>query len=192
MNSTGIEIIRFATLGVQPWKNGAGTTREIARDRADETWDWRISVADVVSEAPFSSFPGIDRILVLLEGEGMTLAFEDGRRLPVLPPFGFARFEGEAALRGVPVQGGTRDFNVMWRRASIAAGFEVRTVTDTCALPITPADTWVVHVAAGAVALPGIGETLERGDTAVVSGAACAELRLAGEGTVFLVCRQPA
>src|SRR5690606_10863682 len=54
------------------WRNGAGWTRQIhAEPSADATheWDWRLSIAEIESDAPFSSFPGVDRELVLLEGE---------------------------------------------------------------------------------------------------------------------------
>ncbi len=34
---------------------------------------WRVSIADVERDGPFSRFPGIDRTIVLLEGAGMRL-----------------------------------------------------------------------------------------------------------------------
>ena len=60
----------------QPWKNGAGLTREIAvaRNAATECgFDWRLSVAEVARDAPFSAFPGVDRCIVLLRGAGLQL-----------------------------------------------------------------------------------------------------------------------
>ncbi len=40
----------------QPWKNGLGVTHEVWRDRDD--YDVRVSVAEDVTPAPFSRFPG--------------------------------------------------------------------------------------------------------------------------------------
>jgi len=54
-----------------PWKNGGGRTWEIAIGPADaglDDFDWRISMARVDTEGPFSRFPGIVRTLAVLEG----------------------------------------------------------------------------------------------------------------------------
>ena len=72
---------RFDLRGIapQPWKNGAGLTREIAFGGASAAdFDWRLSVAEVVRDAPFSAFPGIDRCITLLRGAGMHLRAVDG------------------------------------------------------------------------------------------------------------------
>jgi len=74
-------IIDLRETTVQPWKNGAGLTREIAVGPVDANFadfDWRISVAEIARDAPFSAFPGIDRCIVLLQGRGMQLRSEDG------------------------------------------------------------------------------------------------------------------
>lgn len=186
-----LRICRWTELTPQPWKNGAGTTREIARDGTGDDWRWRISIADVVAAAPFSSFPGIDRILVLLEGEGIFLDFDDGRRMDVLPPWGMARFEGEAALRGTPVNGDTRDFNLMWRRDAVDAWFEVRPVVGTMVIWAEAGETWLVHVVAGDVVMADGQGTLARGDTAVIEAASRGSLRMEGAGTAFLIRLRP-
>ena len=66
-------ILRAAGYRVMPWKNGGGTTTEVAvsPDHAGlEDFDWRISMARVETSGPFSSFAGIDCTLSVLEGEG--------------------------------------------------------------------------------------------------------------------------
>lgn len=102
----------------QPWKNGAGLTREIAFGGASSAdFDWRLSVAEVERDAPFSAFPGVDRCIVLLRGDGMRLRSGDGRvdqRLSEpLAPFGFS---GDVALEATLAGGPSCDFNVMTRR----------------------------------------------------------------------------
>ena len=113
----------------QPWKNGAGRTREIASaPSADgaEGFDWRFSVAEVEHEAPFSQFPGVDRCIVLLRGAGLRLHGGDGavdHRLDrVGTPF---HFSGDLALTGTPIAGASSDFNVMTRRGLWRAEVEV-------------------------------------------------------------------
>ena len=66
------ERIDLRLIAPQPWKDGAGMTREIAVGGADaENFDWRISVAALTGDAPFSAYPGIDRCITLLHGAGM-------------------------------------------------------------------------------------------------------------------------
>jgi environmental stress-induced protein Ves len=109
----------------QPWKNGAGITREIAVSPAGaspETFDWRISVAEVGRDAPFSAFPGIDRFIVLLRGSGMLLRGADGDLVHRLDrrhePFHFA---GDLPLDATLLGGPSSDFNVMTRRGRFRA-----------------------------------------------------------------------
>src|SRR5512140_2846533 len=58
-----------------PWKNRLGVTTEVARypDEFGSLFDWRVSIADVMNDGPFSQFTGYDRIIVVIGGEGMTL-----------------------------------------------------------------------------------------------------------------------
>ena len=115
------EIIDIARLQARPWKNGAGVTRELAVQpigAAVDDFDWRMSIAEVAADAPFSAFPGVDRCIVLLHGAGMRLRSDDGRldrRLAdVLEPF---HFSGDDALQAQLINGPSSDFNVMTRRS---------------------------------------------------------------------------
>lgn len=106
------------TIAPQPWKNGAGLTRELASGGASAVdFDWRISLAEVARDAPFSAFPGIDRCIVLLRGAGMRLRSHDGAIDHALTtPLAPFRFPGDAALDATLVDGPSSDFNVMTRR----------------------------------------------------------------------------
>jgi uncharacterized protein len=106
------------TIAPQPWKNGAGVTREIAFSGASAAdFDWRLSVAEVERDAPFSVFPGVDRCITLLRGAGMRLRALDGSvdhaLTTPLAPFGFP---GDVALIATLAGGASSDFNVMTRR----------------------------------------------------------------------------
>ena len=119
------ERFELRSIAPQPWKNGAGLTREIAvgpkRTGAGD-FDWRISLAEVERDAPFSAFPGIDRCIVLLRGVGMRLRSGGGgldhRLGQALVPF---HFSGDTPLTATLVDGPSSDFNVMTRRGAWAA-----------------------------------------------------------------------
>jgi len=101
-----------------PWKNGSGVTTQIATypTGADlDSFDWRVSIADVATDGPFSRFPGVDRILVLLAGAGIRLsgAGHDADLRTPHEPYGFS---GDDAVEGSLVAGPVRDFNLMLRR----------------------------------------------------------------------------
>ncbi|WP_219115400.1 HutD family protein [Janthinobacterium sp. UMAB-56] len=105
-------------LRAAPWKNGGGSTTEIAISPAGASlieFDWRISLATITASGPFSSFPGIDRSLMLVDGDGLQLTFEGTRKVNLSAAQPMLWFPGEAAVEA-QVKGTTTDFNVMTRR----------------------------------------------------------------------------
>ncbi|MGH8157679.1 MAG: HutD/Ves family protein [Rhodanobacter sp.] len=113
-------IIRLSNCPPQRWKNGLGSTREIAVQPSSigsDDFVWRVSIAEVDSAAPFSSFPGIDRQIVLLDGNGFTMTLDDRRTHALTTPFVPFAFAGESKVAVSLVDGPTRDFNLMVRRA---------------------------------------------------------------------------
>ncbi|MEE2522376.1 HutD family protein [Pseudarthrobacter sp. J75] len=113
-----MEIIRYADLRPQPWRNGGGVTRELvshplAASSQDGTWDWRVSIAEVSKEGDFSTFPGMERVLTVVDGE-LFLLTVDGTEHPLekYRPF---RFSGDAAASGALPTGDVRDLNVITR-----------------------------------------------------------------------------
>ena len=135
----------------QPWKNGAGLTREIAvgpRGAGATDFDWRFSVAEVERAAPFSVFPGIDRCIVLLAGAGLHLRSADqglDHRLDsVGAPF---HFSGDVPLTATLIGGPSRDLNVMTRRGGLRSdvvchGAPVSLFAGGPALLLCCAGTW--------------------------------------------------
>ncbi|MCO4236776.1 HutD/Ves family protein [Pseudarthrobacter raffinosi] len=116
-----MEIIRFAELRSEPWRNGGGVTRELAShpkaaSAQDGAWDWRVSIADVSKAGDFSAFPGMERVLTVIDGELLLLTV-DGAEHPLekYRPF---RFSGEAAAHGALPTGDIRDLNVITRTGS--------------------------------------------------------------------------
>lgn len=111
-------IIRNEDLVRVPWKNGGGTTAEVAafpEGSGFDTFAWRISMADVASDGPFSIFPGIDRTLIVVEGEGIELDVEGiAYRLDQISPK--LSFSGDDITTGQLLSGPIRDLNIMTRR----------------------------------------------------------------------------
>ena len=111
-------IIRSEDLVRVPWKNGGGTTAEVVafpQGSGFDTFGWRISMADVASDGPFSIFPGIDRTLIVVEGDGIELDVEGiAYRLDETTPK--LSFSGDDITNGRLLSGPIRDLNVMTRR----------------------------------------------------------------------------
>lgn len=126
---TNVHRFRRADLVAQLWKNGGGLTREIVSwppGSGVTDFDWRVSIAHIASSGPFSAFPGVDRVITLLEGAGVTLQSVDGtvshRLDQPLQPFGFA---GELATQADLLGPDCHDFNVMARRSACSASVQV-------------------------------------------------------------------
>lgn len=107
-------LLRASDRVVTPWKNGGGETANLAvfpEGAGLSDFDWRVSIARVDGDGPFSAFPGIDRTLTLLSGGSMAL---NGHVLtPDSPPFAF---DGELPVEAVVTGGPVHDLNVMTRR----------------------------------------------------------------------------
>jgi uncharacterized protein len=110
-----IKLLRAAQYPRMPWKNGAGTTQEIMRDGGADlaAFGWRVSIADVGEAGAFSSFAGYQRIISVLEGQGMCLNVDgvDSRPLHAFDPFAFA---GDSQVDCRLLDGAIRDFNLIY------------------------------------------------------------------------------
>lgn len=121
-------ILRADELQPRPWRNGLGVTREIALYPPGADTDdflWRVSVAEVVGEAPFSLFAGVDRIIVLLDGAGFRMTLDGDRTHDLTTPFAPFAFDGEAGVEVQLAGGPTRDFNLMIRRGRARGRIDV-------------------------------------------------------------------
>src|SRR5690348_4167646 len=105
---------------VMPWKNGQGFTTELAvhpEGSSLDGFDWRISMADVISDGDFSLYPGYDRTLMLATGRGIELDFAAASAPQRLRhPGQSTQFSGDWAARCHLLDGPVRDFNVMSAR----------------------------------------------------------------------------
>ena len=161
------------------WRNGLGWTREITRialaapmiePDIDDPWDVRLSIAEIEDDAAFSVFPGIDRELVLLAGNGLALDFDDGEVGQLHPPHGRHRFAGERALTGRLLDGRTVDFNLMWRRDACVATLWHRPLVGPMVIFGATGSVWCVHLMAGSARIDDASlPLLQQGDTLILA-----------------------
>lgn len=112
-----MKILRAADYKTMPWKNGMGSTTEIAISPADaklDDFDWRVSMAQVASDGPFSSFAAIDRTLLVLEGNGLDLSVTEQPTMRIDRDT-IHSFPGDQPTSATLVDGPIVDLNVMSR-----------------------------------------------------------------------------
>ncbi|WP_431125927.1 HutD/Ves family protein [Variovorax paradoxus] len=130
-----------AALLATPWKNGGGTTQEIVSwppGAGLGSFGWRASIATIAAAGPFSVFAGVDRSIMLLEGDGVRLFTQDGRVDHALDvphrPFAFSGDDAiDCALLGAA---SSNDFNIMTRRGEWRA--DVRVLAHASAIEPAP------------------------------------------------------
>jgi uncharacterized protein len=141
-----IQLLPAAQRAAVPWKNRGGVTREVAvqppQARLDD-FEWRISCAQVDSAGEFSRFAGIDRLIVILEGE-LSLAVGGGRPVVLSPESDPFAFPGDAASFGTPLAGAVHDLNVMTRRGQSSAKVQRCLVEEPVKFSFTAATTVVL------------------------------------------------
>jgi environmental stress-induced protein Ves len=106
----------FQTL---PWRNGLGSTVELLAEtpNKNEAFSWRLSIASVANDGPFSDFSGYDRTLLLLEGTGITLNKPNGIFKVLNSSLDYANFKGEDLIDATLHDGPIKDFNIMTLRS---------------------------------------------------------------------------
>lgn len=177
---------RFAldALPWQAWKNGAGRTREIAVEPPGAGLDdfgWRVSVAEVAADAPFSVYPGVERCITLVQGAGMLLRSDNGRTEHRLDrPLQPWHFDGAMPLQAHLIGGPCLDFNLMTRRGRWQG--EVQCLVAPSRLP--GADTLLVLAVDGEAQIAG--DTLRRGEGRVWR-TPVADLAVGGRATLLAV-----
>ncbi len=143
-----------------PWKNGLGMTREVANAHdADGAMLWRISLATVDRDGPFSDFTGYKRIIMLLEGKGMTLDFGAHGSAVMDQPFVPVPFDGAWPTSATLHDGPTRDLNVV-TSAEKATGAVALLEPASSAMELAPSHAiTLLYVLRGAARAAVAGET---------------------------------
>ena len=149
---------------VMPWKNGQGTTREIAREPASgEGFLWRLSIAEVAASGDFSLFPGYERTISLIEGAGMRLIFEEAPEKRIERRFEPFDFSGDWFCHCKLIAGPVRDFNLMVDRKRARGRTEVLRLAGPVIRRSVETGWLFVYCAEGALSAGGV--SAEAGDT---------------------------
>jgi environmental stress-induced protein Ves len=121
------------------WKNGLGYTDEIAiypptASLVKGDFLWRLSSARIEKASPFSMFPAHERVLVVLDGEGIRMAhtFEPGEPEDIndVPPEQPYEFPGDIQSRCELIDGAITDFSVFTRTGELGADVRVEVATE--------------------------------------------------------------
>jgi len=112
-----VRVLTAASRVAEPWRNGGGVTSEVAArpiGGGPAGFDWRLSIATIAGDNPFSGYPGVDRMLMAISPQGLDLV--DGGVPVHLGQFDMHRFPGENEVAAVAVTSPTLDLNLMTRR----------------------------------------------------------------------------
>jgi len=172
------------------WRNGGGWTSELAvSPEGAETFDWRISIAEIERDGPFSAFAGCERHIALLDGTGMQIDVGTHAPLRLEQRLKFLAFSGDDAAYGRLLGGPVRDFNVIVRRDACTAEVLHRPLVGPMVFLADPAVTWFVYLVGGQAALKDVADmSLDAGDSLLLEPDAATRNRvLSGGGEVVLV-----
>jgi hypothetical protein len=97
------------------WKNSKGRTAEIDRVPQEKCYLWRLSCATISADGEFSLFPGFDRLLIVISGEGVFL------NETKLEPLNSFRFSGERPIDCRLIAGEVVDLGLIFDREKIRA-----------------------------------------------------------------------
>jgi len=185
-----MRILRAADYKVMPWKNGGGTTTEIAvsPDGAGlDAFDWRISMASVETSGPFSSFAGIDRTLSVLEGEGIVLDIAGRSPSRLTASSAPLSFPGDVPTGATLIGGPITDLNVMTRRGRMSHAVERLSVSGEFEIEANGETTLVLAVGGITVVTGGI-SSLGPLDTVILDRESPnLRLRSEGQGLLFVI-----
>lgn len=159
-----MDLLRRCDLIEVPWKNGGGTTREIAAGKIDEKTAWRPSRAGVDQDSAFSEFAGLTRILTVVSGGGMVLKHAGGMLDADL--WRPVQFDGSLKILSQLRDGPLTDLNLMFDPTNCVGEVVLNRGPSTMAVASPKDGTNSFHVLSGK---PSINATrLGLGDTAFV------------------------
>jgi uncharacterized protein len=177
MTTPDFQVLTAHERHAAPWKNGGGVTHEVAVSPTGaslDDFDWRVSLAEVAADGPFSNFAGVDRGMLVLRG---CLALQIGREAPRvlragMPP---VYFDGAEPVQVAVLEGPAIDLNVMTRRGSWTARLVAATEAgqgDDPGRRAPECSLLMLDAPFASVALGTVRRTLRQDDAIVVSGAA--------------------
>lgn len=190
-----MRVLSEADYAQVPWKNGAGTTTDLLMlppGATHDSFDIRISRSPIMTEGPFSSFPGIDRRITLVQGERLDLTFDD--RMETLRPFAPLTFDSVLTPHsGLPF-GAVQVINVMTRRGVWTSMVEALAGPWQARLAAGPGELVLIYAAKEGVRAREAGRTVPvaAGETLLLEHGAAADIALDAQGRALLARLTPA
>ncbi|WP_045837080.1 HutD family protein [Hyphomicrobium sp. 99] len=183
-----LEIIRSAEFREGRWPNRAGVSWDIASapmDALPAQCDWRFATALIEGDAPFSVFPGVDRIVTLIDGEGFTLDVKDFGAVHANRRFLSRAFPGDSPTVCHVQAGPSTVLNLLFARDRLRAEVSVLKEGDHVLAPAA-CEVLLLFALAGPVVLTSDGEQthINLGDAAILrtNGRAGARFEIGGLG----------
>ncbi len=144
------------------WRNGGGFTRDIAvfpDDAGDDGFLWRASIATITDAGPFSSWPGVDRTLLVLRGQ-LTLGSETRGEIQLDERTSAFAFAGEEQVVARPPDAPCLVLNLMVRRGRT----RFRLLRQADALPIVADQTLLLATQSTTISVNGLSIALDEED----------------------------
>jgi len=154
---------------VMPWKNGGGETTElyVEPDPDGAGFLWRISIATVAMDGPFSLFEGYVRHIMTIEGNGILLSGGPDGPIDVSPKFHPRKFSGDWAVASRLIDGPVRDFNLISKRERFESNLETVELAGTGELGHGSATTFI-HLLDGELEIAADSIHIETGDSLLI------------------------
>ena len=185
------EIIRQTDFVKGRWLNGAGVSWDIAfapHDASPNRFDWRFATAAIEQDAPFSVFPGVDRVITLVDGDGFSLDVEGFGIIGIGQPFMPASFPGDLPTLCRLTRGPSQVLNLLLSRGRFAAEVHLFEAGTNFVVPAA-CEVALIFALAGAPALTVKNDRadLRAGDAAIVRPQTNVETRIAVGGVDVLL-----
>jgi len=141
-----------ASYTAMPWRNGAGITHEIAREPAQgEAFSWRLSLASLEVNGPFSSYAGYQRCVALVAGRGFRLHIGSAHAQELRTRGNHVLFDGASATRCELLDGPCTDLSLIVREPGLIDHVSPLAVGAEEEVKSPAARTLVLFVLAGAI-----------------------------------------
>jgi uncharacterized protein len=179
MNDAGpkgtLRVVRYVDAIESIWKNGLGQSKLIAKSPegcVSDDFDWQISLARMTGSLPFSDYPGVDRSLYVIAGQGLHVR-SPIRDVTLLSDSEVLEFDGSEKIVGTTI--GTEemhDFNILSKQGRVKHRSR-RTPISQVPFTLTVAGTSIIYVQAGKIdiASGGLKASIEAGDSAILESA---------------------
>jgi uncharacterized protein len=191
-----MQLIRATDCRRMKWKNGGGETAEVAISPPQsslESFDWRISLARVETDGPFSAFAGVDRSLAVVDGAGLRLQVAGREAMELSALSSACAFPADIPTSATLIAGPITDLNVMTRRGRFEHRLAREELLASRLLQLDAALTFVVG-ASGSVRASRAGQTLTIGtqDTLACGGSGPPVMLVPeGAASVFVIELNP-